>query len=203
MNNLTIAVIAVAVAQALTILLIIGREKEIKKLRELVIQHRMFISEIKGWLVRERIEPARPRRMRPDRKPTREAPEIKVPEIKAPEIVPEIKAPDIVLGSKASKIEEPTITPKDTREGRPIKPDREPIADQMKAPESVLAKVPEPAKTLRDLLATVQPHTTQDGTKEAATKQLIEASNWLKEDANKARSIIAVQILDEIVNTDD
>ena len=203
MNNLTIAVIAVAVAQALTILLIIGREKEIKKLRELVIQHRMFISEIKGWLVRERIEPAQPRRMKPDRKPTREAPEIKVPEIKAPEIVPEIKAPDIVLGSKASKIEEPTITPKDTSEGRPIKPDREPIADQMKAPESVLAKVPEPAKTLRDLLATVQPHTTQDGTKEAATKQLIEASNWLKEDANKARSIIAVQMLEEIVNTDD
>ena len=210
MNNLTIAVIAVAVAQALTILLIIGREKEIKKLRELVIQHRMFISEIKGWLLRERIEPAQPRRMKPDRKPTREAPEIKVPEIKAPEIVPEIKAPEIVLGSKAPKIEvpeikipEPTITPKDTSEGRPIKPDREPIADQMKAPESVLAKVPEPAKTLRDLLATVQPHTTQDGTKEAATKQLIEASNWLKEDANKARSIIAVQMLEEIVNTDD
>ena len=39
--------------------------------------------------------------------------------------------------------------------------------------------------------------------KEAATKQLIEASNWLKEDANKARSIIAVQMLEEIVNTDD
>jgi hypothetical protein len=131
MNNLTIAVIAVAVAQALTILLIIGREKEIKKLRELVIQHRMFISEIKGWLVRERIEPAQPRRMKPDRKPTREAPEIKVPEITAPEIVSEITAPEVVLGSKAPKI---------------------------KALEN---KVPEPAKTLRDLLATVQPLTTR------------------------------------------
>jgi hypothetical protein len=164
MNNLTIAVIAIAVAQALTILLTIGREREIKKLRELVTQQRLFISEIKGWLLRERIELAQPRRMTPD--PTREAPEIKVPEITAPEIEPEIKAPEIVFGSKAPKIKvpeikvlEPTITPKDTTEGRPTKPDREPIADDMKAPVSALAKVPEPAKTLRELLSTVQPHT--------------------------------------------
>ena len=164
MNNLTIAVIAIAVAQALTILLIIGREREIEKLRELVTQQRLFISEIKGWLLRERIEPAQPRRMKPDCKPTREAPEIKVPEITAPEI----KAPEIVFGSKAPKIKAPeikalesTITPKDTTEGRPTKPDREPIPDDMKAPASALAKAPEPAKTLRDLLATVQPHTTR------------------------------------------
>ena len=131
MNNLTIAVIAIAVAQALTILLTIGRDREIKKLRELVTQQRLFISEIKGWLLRERIELAQPRRMKPDRNPTREAPEIKVPEITAPEIVSEITAPEVVLGSKAPKI---------------------------KALEN---KVPEPAKTLRDLLATVQPLTTR------------------------------------------
>ena len=101
MNNLTIAVIAIAVAQALTILLTIGRDREIKKLRELVTQQGLLISEIKGWLLRERIELVQPRRMKPDREPTREAPEIKVPEIKAPEIVPEIKAPEIVFGSKA------------------------------------------------------------------------------------------------------
>jgi len=129
MNNLTIAVIAIAVAQALTILLTIGRDREIKKLRELVTQQRLCISEIKGWLLRERIELAQPRRMTPD--PTREAPEIKVPEITAPEIVSEITAPEVVLGSKAPKI---------------------------KALEN---KVPEPAKTLRDLLATVQPLTTR------------------------------------------
>ena len=62
MNNLTIAVIAIAVAQALTILLTIGRDREIKKLRELVTQQRLCISEIKGWLLRDRIEPAQPRR---------------------------------------------------------------------------------------------------------------------------------------------
>ena len=153
MNNLTIAVIAIAVAQALTILLTIGRDREIKKLRELVTQQRLFISEIKGWLLRERIEPAQPRRMKPDRNPTREAPEIKVPEIKAPEIVPEINAPEI------------------------------------KMPE---VKVPEQPITLKDLLATVQPHTTEDETKEDATKRLTKATNWLKEDADKAREIVAV-----------
>ena len=70
--------------QALTILLIIGREREMKKLRELVTQQWIFISEIKGWLMRERIEPAQPRRMKPDREPI--ADEIKAPEIKIPEI---------------------------------------------------------------------------------------------------------------------
>jgi hypothetical protein len=56
MNNLIFAVIAIAVAQALTILLTIGRDRESKKLREIVAQQRIFISEIKGWLLRERIE---------------------------------------------------------------------------------------------------------------------------------------------------
>ena len=162
MNSLTIAVITIAVAQALTILLTIGRDREIKKLRELVTQQRLFNSEIKGWLLRERIELAQPRRMKPDRNPTREAPEIKVPEITAPEIVPEIKAPEIVFGSKAPKIKAPEI------------------------------KVPEQPITLKDLLATVQPHTAEDETTEDATKRLTNATNWLKEDADTAREIVSV-----------
>ena len=208
MNNLAIAVIAIAIAQALTILLIIGREREIKKLRELVTQQWIFISEIKGWLMRERIEPAQPRRMKSDREPMADeikAPEIKIPEIKAPEIVPENNAPEIVLGSKAPKLKvpeikvpEPTISPKDTTEDRTIKPDREPIADDM--------RVPEPAKTLKELLATVQLHATEDETKEDATKRLTEATNRLKEDAGNAPSIIAVQLgkpPEKIDSTDD
>jgi hypothetical protein len=221
MNNLTIAVIAIAVAQALTMLLIIGREREIKKLRELVTQQRIFISEIKGWLMRERIELAQPRRMKPDREPIADeikvpenkAPEIKIPEIKAPEIVPENKAPEIVLGNKAPKIKapkikapkikvpelkvpEPTISPKDATEDQKIKSDREPVADD---------DMRVPAKTLKELLATVQPHSTEDGTKEDATERLTEAINRLKEDADKARSVIAVQLGNppETGSTDD
>jgi hypothetical protein len=185
MNSLVIAVIAIAVAQALTILLIIGREREIKKLRELVTQQRIFISEIKGWLMRERVKPAQPRRIKPDREPM--ADEIKAPEIKVPEIAPEIKAPEIVVGSKAPKNR---------------LPDREPIGDDTGVPKLA---VPEPAKTLKELLAKVQPQTTEDGTKEAAIRRLIEATDWLKKDADKARSIIAIDgnPSEKIGSTDD
>ncbi|MGC2316971.1 MAG: hypothetical protein WA615_10790 [Bradyrhizobium sp.] len=202
MNNLTFAVIAIAVAQSLTILLTIGRDREIKKLREIVAQQRIFISEIKGWLLRERIELAQPRR-KSDREPA--ADEIKAPEIHAAEIVPEIKAaPKILFGINAPKIKAPeikvpeikvaerTITPKDTAEHRLIKPDREPIADDMRVPEPAVTRMPEPAKTLNDSLATVQPHTAEDETKEDATKRLTKATNWLKEDADTAREIVAV-----------
>ena len=122
MNNLTIAVIAIAVAQALTILLTIGREREIKRLRELVTEHRIQIAEIKGWLA-GRIQSAQPRR---------------------------------------------------------IKPDREPIADDM--------GVPEPAITPKDLPDTIRPSTTEDELKRAT-----KAINSLNEDVDKARAIVAAQ----------
>ena len=59
MNNLeiTIGVIAIAVAQVLTILLTIGRERDVKELRELVKelrelvdQQRLRIVELRAWL---------------------------------------------------------------------------------------------------------------------------------------------------------
>ena len=40
MNNLVIAVIAIAVAQALMVLLTIGRDREIKQLRERMLNSR-------------------------------------------------------------------------------------------------------------------------------------------------------------------
>ena len=73
---------------------------------------------------------------------------------------------------------ERTITPKDTAEDRLIKPNREPIADDMSVPEPAVTRMPEPAKTLNDSLATVQPQTT--------------ATNGLKEDADQGREIVAV-----------
>ena len=180
MNNLTIAVIAIAVAQALTILLTIGRDREIKKLRELVTQQRLFISEIKGWLLRERIELAQPRRIKPDRRPI--ADEIRVSENKTPEIkIPGIKASEIVPGNNAPEIKIPEIKAPE------IVPENN--APEIKMPE---VKVPEQPVTLKDLLATVQTDTPEDETKEDATKRLTKATNWLKEDVDKAREIVAV-----------
>jgi hypothetical protein len=129
MNNLTIAVIVIAVAQALTILLIIGREREIKRLCELVTEQRIQIAEIKAWLA-ERIQSAPPRRIKPDREPM-----------------------------------------------------SEPIADAV--------KVPEPAITPKDLPDTIPPPITEDETQVDATKRLTKATNWLKEDADKGRELIA------------
>jgi hypothetical protein len=77
MDNLTIAVIAIAVAQALTILLIIGREREIKRLRGLVEEQRILIVEIRAWLT-GRMQSAQPRRINPDREQI--ADNVRVPE---------------------------------------------------------------------------------------------------------------------------
>ena len=86
MNNIVIAVIAIAVAQALTILLSIGRDREIKKLRELVNEHRLHIVKLSAGLAgRNAAQP----RTKSEREPIREP------------IADNMKAP------------EPAITPKD------------------------------------------------------------------------------------------
>jgi hypothetical protein len=107
MNNLTIAVIVIAVAQALTILLAIALEREIKRLRELVTEHRRIqIAEIKARLGK-RIQSAQPRRIKPDRGPIREpiADDMRVPEpaitiVPAPAITPK-DLPDTIRPSTA------------------------------------------------------------------------------------------------------
>ena len=110
MDILVIAVIAIAVAQALTILLTIGREREIKRLRGLVAEQRILIVEMRAWLT-GRMQSTQPRR---------------------------------------------------------IKPDREPIADDM--------RVPEPAMTPKDLPDTIRPRATEDELKRAT-----KAIDWLNE----------------------
>jgi hypothetical protein len=89
MNNLELAaaVIAIAVAQLLTILLTIGRERDIKKLRnhvnelsELVDKQGVRIVELKAWLAGRYA--AQPSRIRSEREPIREPTDnnIKAPE---------------------------------------------------------------------------------------------------------------------------
>jgi len=68
--QLTIAVMAIAVAQALTILLTIGREREIKKMRELITEQRIYIAEMRAW-INGRMQSAQPR-IKPDRGSVRE-----------------------------------------------------------------------------------------------------------------------------------
>jgi hypothetical protein len=181
MNNLIIAVILIAVGQVLTIILTMGREREIKRLRELVTEHRVQIAEIKAWLA-GRMQSAQPRRIKSDREPT--ADDIKVPE--------------------------PVITPKDSPEAvRPSTPEdelkratkandwsREIVAGLQAGlqlqrgapPVPAITRVPEPATTPKDLSDAKRPSTTEDELKRAT-----KAINWLNEDVDKARATIAAQ----------
>ena len=134
MNNLelTFTVIAIAVAQVLTILLTIGRERDIKELRdlvhelrEIVDQQRVRIGELRAWIAGRNA--AQPSRIKSEREPI-----------------------------------------------------REPIANNIKAPE--------PAITPKDFPSATRPSPIEDELKRAA-----KAINWLKEDANKAREFVAAQ----------
>jgi hypothetical protein len=78
--QLTIAVVALAFAQALTILLTIGREREIKQLRELITEQRILIAQMRAWMS-GRMQSAQPRRIKADREPMRES---KAPPVKPP-----------------------------------------------------------------------------------------------------------------------
>lgn len=80
---LTIAVIVLAVAQVLTILLIIVRDREIKQVRELITEERIHIAELRAW-ISGRMQSGQPRRIKkPDREPTPE-PMLKEPPKRPP-----------------------------------------------------------------------------------------------------------------------
>ncbi len=68
--HLTIAIIALAVAQTLTIILTLWREGEVKQLRELVGEQRILIAEIIASM-RANAQRAQPRRTKRDREPMR------------------------------------------------------------------------------------------------------------------------------------
>jgi hypothetical protein len=69
---LTIAVMVLAVAQVLTIFLTIGRDREIKQLRELITEQRIHIAELRAW-ISGRMQSAQSRRIKkPDREPAPE-----------------------------------------------------------------------------------------------------------------------------------
>jgi hypothetical protein len=121
---LTIAVIVLAVAQVLTILLTIGRDREIKQLRELMTEQRIHIAELRAW-ISGRMQSGQPRRVK--------------------------------------------------------KPDREPISGPT---------VPGPPKDLR---ANTQQPTNEPETEEDASKRMTKVIRWFKEDADKAREIVAAR----------
>jgi hypothetical protein len=164
MNNLQISVtvIAIAVAQALTILLTLGREREfkelrdlVKELREVVDEQRLRIVELRAWLAgRNAAQPNL---------------------IKAPE--PVITPKDLFE----------TIRPRTTEDeaaqaAKSINWSREIVAG-LRA--GLKGGAPEPAIVPKDLSDTVRPNTTEDELKRAT-----KAFKWFKADANEASEIV-------------
>jgi hypothetical protein len=88
MNNLVIAFIAIAVAQAAQLLLTIVREREIKRLRKLVVEQNIFIN---GWLMAERVHSGQPRIIA-DREPIADDTRVLEPAI-APKDLPDTILP--------------------------------------------------------------------------------------------------------------
>jgi len=239
MNNLelTVTIIAIAVAQALTILLTIGRERDIRELRELVKElrehvdeQRLRIVELRAWLAgRNAVQPGR---ITSEREPIREptansiaAPELVItpkdlsesihPRTTEDEGVQATKAHDwsreivagLRAGLKGGAPPVPAITPKDSPDAvRPsttedelkratkafkwFKEDADEPREIAEAREIVAGlkedPTPQPAIAPKDLPDAVRPSTTEDDLKRAT-----KAINWLKEDADKAREIVA------------
>jgi hypothetical protein len=166
MDNLVIAVIAIAVVQALTILLTIGREREIKRLRELVAEQRILIVEIRAWLT-GRMQSTQPRRIKPDREPI--ADDMRVPE---PEITPKDLPDTIRPRTIEDELKRATKAIDWLNEVQSAQPRRmKPDGDQ------AMADVPALAITPKDLPE--RPRLTEDEIKEMVG-------------ADKAREIVAV-----------
>jgi hypothetical protein len=188
MNNLEIAVIGIAVAQALTILLTFRRERDIKELRELVDEQRLHLVELGAWLAGRNA--AQLSRMKSEREPVSE-PIAEIIKSSEPAIAPK-DLPEAIQ-PRATEDEAAQSVQADSGVSRPSGQAQWPIEDLQRhvarlkggaPPEPTIPEVPEPAITPKEIPDTVRPSSTEDEL-ERANK----AINWLKEDAEKVREI--------------
>jgi hypothetical protein len=176
MNNLeitqilAISVIGIAIAQALTILLTIRRERDVKELRQLVDEQRLQIIELRAWLsgrTASLSRLARPEREPPDEASTREPIASNDPKISAP------------AASSTASGQSPTAEDEASQAMKVINWQREIIA-------GLRAGLKESPMTPKDLPDANRPSTAENEL-ERATK----AINLLKEEAAKPRGTIA------------
>jgi hypothetical protein len=178
-----IAVFLVAVAQALTILLTIRRERDIKELARLVDKQRLHIVELTAWLAGRNA--AQPRRPKSEREPVSD------------------------LTADSAKASEPA-TAKDLPATAPTRTAEVEAAQAMKVlnwqrhilaglraglkakgvapPEPAITGAPEPGTTPKESSDTMQPSVTEDEPKRAA-----KAFRWFKEDANEPHEIVSAR----------
>lgn len=178
-----IAVFLVAVAQALTILLTIRRERDIKELARLVDKQRLHIVELTAWLAGRNA--GQPRRPKSEREPVSD------------------------LTADSAKASEPA-TAKDLPATAPTRTAEVEAAQAMKVlnwqrhilaglraglkakgvapPEPAITGAPEPGTTPKESSDTMQPSVTEDEPKRAT-----KAFRWFKEDANEPHEIVSAR----------
>ena len=166
---LEISVIGIAVAQALTILLTIRRERDVNELRELVDEQRLRIAELRAWLSGR--DAAQPRLPKPEGEPVREP---------------------IASNTRLS------VRPLDPKEAGQPRATEDQAAQAMKVinwQREIIAGLraglkvgtpPEPATASKDLPDVTRPSITENDFERATN-----AINQLKEEANKPRGTIA------------
>jgi len=177
-NLIIVAVFLVAAAQALTILLTLRRERDIKELRGLFDEQRLHMIELKAWLAGRNA--AQLGRIKPDREPVSEtiANNIKALE---PPVAPRDVPETIQVGAAGGEAAQPSQA---VTVGSPAAGQQQwPIEDLQRYVARLKEGItPDPAIASKELPDTVKPSTTADEL-QRATK----AINWLKEDADKAR----------------
>ena len=183
MNNLelTVTIIAIAVAQVLTILLTSGRVRDIKELRERVDEQWLHLVELRAWLAGRNA--AQLSLMKSEREPVRE-PIADIIKASEPAIAPK----DLPEPIQPRATEDEAAQSGQAGVSRPSGQAQWPIEDLQRHVARLKAgaplEVPEPAITPKELPETVRPSSTEDEL-ERATK----AINWLKEESDKAREV--------------
>jgi len=166
---LEICVIGIAVAQALTILLTIRRERDVSELRELVDEQRLRIAELKAWLAGR--DAAQPRLPKPEGEPVREP------------------------IANNTRVSGQPIEPKEAGQPRATEDEAAQAMKVINWQREILAGLraglkgetpPEPAIASKDLSEVTPPSTTENDFERATN-----AINQLKEEANKPRGTIA------------
>ena len=168
MTILEISVIGIAVAQALTILLTIRRERDVSELRELVDEQRLRIAELKAWLAGR--DAAQSRLPKPEGEPVRE-PKANNTRVSVQPIEPK-------------EVGQPPATADEAAQAMKVINWQREILAGLRA--GLKGTPPEPAIASKDLPDVTPPSTTENDFERATN-----AINQLKEEANKPRGTIA------------
>jgi hypothetical protein len=178
-NLVIIAVFLIAIAQALTILLTIRRERDIKELARLVDRQRLHVVELTAWLAGRNA--AQPRRPKSEREPASDA---TADSARTPEPATAATAPPRTAEIEAAQAMKVLNWQRHILAGLRAGLKAKGVAP----PEPPITGAPEPGTTPKVLSDTMQPSVAADESN-LATK----AFRWFKEDANEPHEIVSAR----------